>query len=113
MIGASLGVVEPGRRELTSDVVLRRADAAMYVGKRRGKGVAVRDRLDRRRGPHGPPRRADVGQVVAPRRCWGSSRSPAVFGPPASPHAPAAGNFARLVSFLRLMRCGANSSADA
>jgi diguanylate cyclase (GGDEF)-like protein len=42
-VSASLGVVEPGGddTDLTADVVLRRADGAMYLGKRRGKGVAV------------------------------------------------------------------------
>ena len=42
-IGASLGVVEPRLDEidLTADALMRRADGAMYVGKRRGKGVAV------------------------------------------------------------------------
>lgn len=42
-VSASLGVVEPGGNDtdLTAEVVLRRADGAMYLGKRRGKGVAV------------------------------------------------------------------------
>jgi diguanylate cyclase (GGDEF)-like protein len=42
-LGASLGVVEPGPDEagLTADVLLHRADGAMYAGKRRGKGIAV------------------------------------------------------------------------
>jgi diguanylate cyclase (GGDEF)-like protein len=42
-IGASLGVVEPRPDEidLTADALMRRADGAMYVGKRRGKGVAI------------------------------------------------------------------------
>jgi diguanylate cyclase len=47
-LSASLGVVEPRRDELdlTPDLVLRRADSAMYVGKRRGKGVAVQGGVD-------------------------------------------------------------------
>ena len=42
-IGASLGIVEPtpGESDLTADALMRRADGAMYVGKRRGKGIAV------------------------------------------------------------------------
>jgi diguanylate cyclase (GGDEF)-like protein len=42
-IGASLGVVIPDGSEtvLTADALLRRADAAMYTGKRRGKGLLV------------------------------------------------------------------------
>jgi diguanylate cyclase len=42
-VGASLGVVEPrtDERDLTADVLLNRADGAMYAGKRRGKGIAV------------------------------------------------------------------------
>ena len=50
MVSASLGVVEPGQEpRLTADLLLHRADAAMYVGKRRGKGVAVhyRPEMDR------------------------------------------------------------------
>jgi diguanylate cyclase (GGDEF)-like protein len=47
-LGASLGVVEPGPDELdlTADVLLHRADGAMYAGKRRGKGMAVHYRPD-------------------------------------------------------------------
>jgi EAL domain-containing protein (putative c-di-GMP-specific phosphodiesterase class I) len=43
-VSASVGVVVPEGREarLTADSLLRRADAAMYVGKRRGKGRVVR-----------------------------------------------------------------------
>jgi len=43
-VSASVGVVAPESREvrLTADSLLRRADAAMYVGKRRGKGRVVR-----------------------------------------------------------------------
>jgi diguanylate cyclase len=42
-LGASLGIVEPhpDEAELTADVLLHRADGAMYAGKRRGKGMAV------------------------------------------------------------------------
>ena len=50
MVSASLGVVEPTQEpQLTADLLLHRADAAMYVGKRRGKGVAVhyRPEMDR------------------------------------------------------------------
>ncbi|WP_199513647.1 putative bifunctional diguanylate cyclase/phosphodiesterase [Nucisporomicrobium flavum] len=41
---ASLGLVlpEPGDEELSADVLLRRADAAMYVSKRRGKNDLAR-----------------------------------------------------------------------
>jgi diguanylate cyclase len=43
-ISASLGLVmpEPGDRDLTADALLRRADAAMYVSKRRGKNALAR-----------------------------------------------------------------------
>ncbi|HEY8546155.1 MAG TPA: GGDEF domain-containing protein [Acidimicrobiales bacterium] len=42
-VGASIGLVEPTGDEidLTADAVMRRADGALYVGKARGKGVAV------------------------------------------------------------------------
>jgi len=42
-MGASLGLVEPAADEidLTADALMRRADGAMYVGKHRGKGIAV------------------------------------------------------------------------
>jgi diguanylate cyclase (GGDEF)-like protein len=42
-LGASVGVVEPRRGDLgiTADALLQRADSAMYVGKRQGKGRAV------------------------------------------------------------------------
>jgi diguanylate cyclase len=47
VVGASLGVVESGKEaQLTADLVLHRADAAMYVGKWRGKGVAVHYRAE-------------------------------------------------------------------
>jgi diguanylate cyclase (GGDEF)-like protein len=43
-VGASLGLAEPGPGEVgvSADVLVHRADSAMYAGKRRGKGVAVR-----------------------------------------------------------------------
>jgi predicted signal transduction protein with EAL and GGDEF domain len=64
MVSASLGVVEPGNEpQLTADVLLHRADAAMYVGKRRGKAVAVHYRAEMER---------EVPQVA--REAW---RSPA------------------------------------
>ncbi|NMO51334.1 EAL domain-containing protein [Actinoplanes sp. TBRC 11911] len=42
-VGASIGLVvpEPGE-QLSADALLRRADAAMYAGKRRGKGAMAR-----------------------------------------------------------------------
>jgi diguanylate cyclase (GGDEF)-like protein len=42
-VGASIGLVEPNGDELdlTADALMRRADGALYVGKARGKGVAV------------------------------------------------------------------------
>jgi diguanylate cyclase (GGDEF)-like protein len=51
-LGASVGVVEPRADEidLTPEVLLRRADGAMYVGKRRGKGRAVHYEPERSRG---------------------------------------------------------------
>ncbi|MGK5677945.1 putative bifunctional diguanylate cyclase/phosphodiesterase [Actinoplanes sp. URMC 104] len=42
-VGASIGLVVPEPGEpLTADALLRRADAAMYVSKRRGKGALAR-----------------------------------------------------------------------
>ena len=43
-LGASVGVVTAADADwvVTADSMLRRADAAMYVGKRRGKGIVVR-----------------------------------------------------------------------
>jgi diguanylate cyclase (GGDEF)-like protein len=42
-LGASVGVVEPGtdEAEVTAELLLQRADGAMYAGKRQGKGRAV------------------------------------------------------------------------
>lgn len=47
-LSASVGVVEPSSddTDLTADMVLHRADGAMYLGKRRGKGIAVHYRPD-------------------------------------------------------------------
>ncbi|WP_432841301.1 putative bifunctional diguanylate cyclase/phosphodiesterase [Dactylosporangium sp. CA-092794] len=47
-VGASIGLVQAGEhgRVLSADALLRRADAAMYAGKRQGKGTLVRYRLD-------------------------------------------------------------------
>jgi diguanylate cyclase len=47
-VGASLGLAEPnhGEGSVTADVLMQRADSAMYVGKRSGKGIAVRYRPD-------------------------------------------------------------------
>ncbi|WP_436527651.1 putative bifunctional diguanylate cyclase/phosphodiesterase [Actinoplanes sp. HUAS TT8] len=59
-VGASIGLVvaEPGDR-LSADLLLRRADAAMYAVKRRGKGALIRYT-----GPvHGP--NADLPQLLA------------------------------------------------
>jgi diguanylate cyclase len=70
-VGASVGVVESGDDPaLTPDLLLRRADGAMYVGKRRGKGVAVRYR-------------ADLGDELPP-----LARSAAEPPPPAPPPPP-------------------------
>ena len=53
-LGASVGVVEPGPDEqgVTPDVLVNRADRAMYAGKRDGKGVAVRYRPGLGGAPH-------------------------------------------------------------
>jgi diguanylate cyclase (GGDEF)-like protein len=47
-LGASVGVVEPGHDDMhvTADLLLQRADGAMYAGKRLGKGRAVHYRPD-------------------------------------------------------------------
>ena len=52
-VGASIGLVtaEPGDR-LTADLLLRRADAAMYAVKRRGKGELIRYTGPRDSGPN-------------------------------------------------------------
>jgi diguanylate cyclase (GGDEF)-like protein len=48
MIGVSIGLVQAGEHGPvpSADALLRRADAAMYAGKRRGKGTLVRYRVD-------------------------------------------------------------------
>jgi predicted signal transduction protein with EAL and GGDEF domain len=60
-VGASIGLVtaEPGD-ELTADLLLRRADAAMYAVKRRGKGELIRYTGPRDSGPY-----ADLPQLLA------------------------------------------------
>ena len=47
-VAASIGLVEAGTHGPvhTADMLLRRADAAMYAGKRQGKGTLVRYRVD-------------------------------------------------------------------
>ncbi len=47
-VAASVGLVEAGTHGPvhTADLLLRRADAAMYAGKRQGKGTLVRYRVD-------------------------------------------------------------------
>jgi diguanylate cyclase (GGDEF)-like protein len=69
-LGASLGMVEPRADELdlTADVLLHRADGAMYTGKRRGKGMAVHYRPDLLRELSAP---TDRGAAAAPTRSWG------------------------------------------
>ncbi|MEV6492629.1 EAL domain-containing protein [Actinoplanes sp. NPDC051633] len=61
-VGASIGVVvpEPGDTDLSADILLRRADAAMYAGKRRGKGTIVRYAGGADGGPH-----ADLPHLLA------------------------------------------------
>ena len=61
-VGASIGVVipEPGDTDLSADILLRRADAAMYAGKRRGKGTIVRYAGSADGGPH-----ADLPHMLA------------------------------------------------
>jgi diguanylate cyclase (GGDEF)-like protein len=74
-LGASLGVVESGDEPaLTPDLLLRWADGAMYVGKRRGKGVAVRYR-------------ADLGDELPPLARSGAAVPPPVPPPPPPPPA--------------------------
>ncbi len=62
-LGASIGVVEPrpGETDLTADVLLHRADGAMYAGKRRGKGMAVHYRPDLLGELPPPPRASAAG----------------------------------------------------
>ncbi|MFC4064781.1 putative bifunctional diguanylate cyclase/phosphodiesterase [Actinoplanes subglobosus] len=60
-VGVSIGLVtaEPGD-ELTADLLLRRADAAMYAVKRSGKGELIRYTGPKDAGPH-----ADLPQLLA------------------------------------------------
>jgi predicted signal transduction protein with EAL and GGDEF domain len=60
-VGVSIGLVtaEPGD-ELTADLLLRRADAAMYAVKRSGKGELIRYTGPKDSGPH-----ADLPQLLA------------------------------------------------
>ncbi|MEU4157188.1 EAL domain-containing protein [Actinoplanes sp. NPDC026670] len=60
-VGVSIGLVtaEPGDK-LTADLLLRRADAAMYAVKRRGKGELIRYTGPKDSGPH-----ADLPQLLA------------------------------------------------
>ena len=53
-VSASLGLVlpEPGDKELSADSLLRRADAAMYASKRRGKNALARYTGAADGGPH-------------------------------------------------------------
>jgi diguanylate cyclase (GGDEF)-like protein len=93
-LGASVGVVEPQRDEtgVTPDVLVNRADRAMYAGKRRGKGVAVhyRPELARNLEPAapmtpGPPGLPDVPTPATPPGATSHAGEPA-----AGPRAPAA-----------------------
>jgi diguanylate cyclase (GGDEF)-like protein len=61
-VGASIGLVlpDPADRDLTADILLRRADAAMYAGKRRGKGTMARYTGSADGGPH-----ADLPHLLA------------------------------------------------
>jgi diguanylate cyclase (GGDEF)-like protein len=60
-VGASIGLVVPERGEpLSADTLLRRADAAMYSSKRRGKGALARYSGSPDGGPH-----ADLPHLLA------------------------------------------------
>jgi diguanylate cyclase (GGDEF)-like protein len=61
-VGASIGLVvpEPSDGSLTADTLLRRADAAMYAGKRRGKGTIAKYAGSADGGPH-----ADLPHLLA------------------------------------------------
>jgi predicted signal transduction protein with EAL and GGDEF domain len=61
-VGASIGLVvpEPADDTLTADTLLRRADAAMYASKRRGKGTIARYAGNADGGPH-----ADLPHLLA------------------------------------------------
>ncbi|HET6532236.1 MAG TPA: EAL domain-containing protein [Actinoplanes sp.] len=61
-VGVSIGLVlpEPADADLTADALLRRADAAMYASKRRGKGTIARYAGGADGGPH-----ADLPHLLA------------------------------------------------
>jgi diguanylate cyclase (GGDEF)-like protein len=63
-VGASVGVVEPELNELdvTADVLVHRADGAMYLGKRRGKGTVVHYRPELRDDLPGVSHRSRAGE---------------------------------------------------
>jgi diguanylate cyclase (GGDEF)-like protein len=67
-LGASIGLVVPDRGEpLSADALLRRADAAMYSSKRRGKGALARYAGSHDGGPH-----ADLPHMLAQALAGGS-----------------------------------------
>ena len=67
-VGASIGLVVPERGEpLSADTLLRRADAAMYASKRRGKGS-----LARYSGTHDGGPNADLPHLLAQALAGGS-----------------------------------------
>jgi diguanylate cyclase (GGDEF)-like protein len=61
-VGTSIGMVlpEPADAQLSADTLLRRADAAMYASKRRGKGTIARYAGSADGGPH-----ADLPHLLA------------------------------------------------
>jgi diguanylate cyclase (GGDEF)-like protein len=61
-VGASIGLVQPEHadQDLSADILLRRADAAMYASKRRGKGTIARYAGSADGGPH-----ADLPHLLA------------------------------------------------
>ncbi|MEV6846087.1 EAL domain-containing protein [Actinoplanes sp. NPDC051411] len=67
-VGASIGLVVPDDGEpLSADTLLRRADAAMYSSKRRGKGALARYAGSNDGGPH-----ADLPHLLAQALAGGS-----------------------------------------
>ncbi|MEU4688440.1 EAL domain-containing protein [Actinoplanes sp. NPDC023714] len=74
-VGVSVGLVaaEPGDH-LSADILLRRADAAMYAVKRRGKGALVTYAGPRDNAPH-----ADLPQLLAGALAEGGSPAAAGF----------------------------------